>query len=46
MAEQTNHVVAAVSQLEVDNFPFCILKYSAGFWKMQITKWCIINDAL
>ena len=38
MAEQTNHAVVAVSQLEVDNFPFCIPKYSAGFhlgWKHE-----------
>ena len=36
MAEQTNHVFAAFSQLEVDNFPFYILRYSTGFhlgWK-------------
>ena len=31
MAEQTKYVVAAVSQLEVDNFPFCNPKYIAGF---------------
>ena len=31
MVEQTNHIVAAVSQLEVDNFPFAFPKYSAGF---------------
>ena len=31
MAEQSKYVVAAVSQLEVDNFPFYITKYIAGF---------------
>ena len=31
MAERTKYVVAAVSQLEVYNFPFCIPKYIAGF---------------
>ena len=38
MAEQISHAVATICKLEVDNFPFCILKCSAGFclsWKHE-----------